>query len=76
MSSHVPFLGTVHVDEPHAIAVDSGQGVTNLIEPEIEVGHLPGQLVRVEGDEPRQLVGDEFRHVRGERHVEQSAIEP
>jgi hypothetical protein len=37
--------------------------VAHLAEPEVEVGHLAGQLVPVQGDEPRQLARDQLRQV-------------
>jgi hypothetical protein len=56
MGCDVLFLGRLQPDEPDAVAVNDVQGVPGLRDPEIEIGHLPGELVPVQRNESRQLV--------------------
>jgi hypothetical protein len=65
----VPGLGGLETLKPLAVTVNHLQAVPHLRKPEVEVGRLTGKLVPVEGDEPRQLVSDQLRHVRGKRHA-------
>ena len=54
----VALLSRAEPLESLAVAVDDGETVTHLREPEVQVGDVAGELVAVQGREPRQLVDE------------------
>ncbi|XXY46874.1 hypothetical protein WME91_43425 [Sorangium sp. So ce269] len=51
-----PDLGFAKATEPLRVLVDRAQGVGSLVQPEVQVGDLPGELVDVRVCEPFELV--------------------
>lgn len=68
MGGHAVGLPSLEEPKPLLVSVDYLKGVAGLGDPEAEISNVSGKLVPVEGDESRQLIGHNLRHVFGERH--------
>lgn len=59
-----PLLPAPHLLEPDVITVDDGKTMGDLVEPEVQVRDVSGQLMPVQSGELRQLPDEQIREFR------------
>jgi hypothetical protein len=65
MLGDVDSLALAKPIESLTISVDYGQGVSDFLQPKVEIGDLTSQLMRIEADEFRQLIRQMLGDYRG-----------
>jgi len=70
----MPSLRRSQPIEPVVVSTDNGKAVLYLAQPEFEVGDVADKVVTVEGNEFRQLVGEQFDDLGGVWHRSISLI--
>src|SRR5262249_45327081 len=67
-------LAFLHSIETLAISVDHLEAMPHFVHPKVQVGRLPGELVPVKSDKPRQLFGQSLCNVGGICHSNPSPL--